>query len=1091
MTVPLFRGFAWWAGIALLLSVDAFGASVWTNANSGLWRGSSNWASGSLPSITSGIYITNAGTKAVTIDAPTPPQNLVINSLNVWAPNGGSNTLRLADVGTNNPLVLSNVNLTIRTRGALQITNSSLIVTNVFNAPGVDFNIWAGSVTLDSGSIIVRGSAADTNLVTPTRIGRTNVAMLTINGGFMYSSMMDVGQAGILNARSHGTVQMTGGLLTVPGELSIGTSLNCTGVVNMVGGRLVVPNNLTNITRVGDQGYGRLFVSNAIASLGNVSVGRHPNSDGLLVMLKDGLAGTSDDFSIGRFGNSTGMVFMADGQLVVTNHPIWVGREGNGQLIVSNGLVSASEIRVAAEFTNTARGTVLIAGGTTALSTALTIGRANFSTGEVTVAGGSLVVSNADQTAVLEIPGGTLTLNGGSTATDSLLMTSEIGALTFNAGRLITSGSTVSNGLPFVVGDGINPATLELRGGTHYFANGLIISPNATLTGCGIIIGEVSNYGTNSINCGDPGSPPYIIEHPHSRTVASGAAVTFTVVASSSNAMTFQWRHAGTNLAGANSDSFTLASAQPADTGAYDVIVSNNSGSVTSRVANLSLAQGPVMTSQPASVAVALNAPATFGATAVGAAPLSYQWLLNSNVIAGATSSNYTIASAQLVQAGDYNLVVSNSVGSITSVVASLLVLVPPAITVQPVSQNVASNSPVTFNVTATGSPSLLYQWRYNGVAIPGATDTNFALPSAQLTNVGNYTVVVKNPVGSVTSLVATLTFPGPPVIVIQPASQTNARNTSVTFSVVSSGSNPLKFQWRFNNNNVSSATNSTYTRSNLGSGDAGNYTVVVTNSSGAVTSQVAVLTVLTVVSITSQPVSKNATQGVTATLSVVVAGSSPVSYQWRFAPPGQGETNIIGATSATLTLNNPQTNNTGNYRVVASNPVSAITSQVATVTVLAPPAIAVQPLGVTAPPGSNVTFNVTATGGSLNYLWRKNGTNISGATSSSYAINNVQATNAGNYTVVISNTVGSVTSSVAVLRVLVPPQILNLSLAGGTASVSFQSLSGLGYVLEYKNQLTNGPWAAQGSVPGNGGLLSLSNSTANTTSRAYRVRVE
>ncbi|HEU0011894.1 MAG TPA: hypothetical protein VFT34_18915, partial [Verrucomicrobiae bacterium] len=458
--------------LAQLETPDASAAAIWTNAASGLWRDAENWSGGNLPSL-GGVYVTNAGSKTVTIDALTPSGNLSINSLNIWAAPNFTNTLLLSDLGVNKTLLVSNSTLDVRMRGALQVANSSLVVTSAFAGGGVSFNIWAGSVTLDSGSILLREPASAIYPSMVTRVGRTNAATLTINGGSMLSSMMQVGQAGQLNSRSHGTIRMTGGILTVPGELSIGTSVHCTGVVDMVGGQLVVPNNLTNITRIGDQGAAWMTVSNATAFLGNVSVGRHDTAQGTLVLLAGGLVSTTDDFSIGRFGNSTGTVFVADGQLSVTNHPIWVGREGTGQLVVSNGLVSASELRVAAELTNTASGFVLLAGGTTIASAKCTVGNPAFSTGQVAVAGGSLVVSNADQTAILDIAGGTLTLNGGSIAADSLLVTNETGAMIFDGGALFTSGTVVSNGQPFVLGDGVTAAVMYLRGGTHLFADGL------------------------------------------------------------------------------------------------------------------------------------------------------------------------------------------------------------------------------------------------------------------------------------------------------------------------------------------------------------------------------------------------------------------------------------------------------------------------------------------------------------------------------------------------------------------------------------------------------------------------------------------
>ena len=224
---------------------NAHAAAIWTNSVSGFWHDSTNWAAGNLPSLSSGVYITNSGAKTVTLNAATPLDKLAIGSLNIWAPTNGSTRVVLSDLGVDRRLLLSNVTMDVRMHGALQITNSALVVTSVFAAGGIALNIWAGSVTLDSGSIVVRETSASSSLAVVTRVGRTNVATLNINGGTMYSSSMQVGQSGLLNSRSHGTVRMSGGLLTVPGELSVGTSVNCTGVVDMVGGQIFVPNNLT------------------------------------------------------------------------------------------------------------------------------------------------------------------------------------------------------------------------------------------------------------------------------------------------------------------------------------------------------------------------------------------------------------------------------------------------------------------------------------------------------------------------------------------------------------------------------------------------------------------------------------------------------------------------------------------------------------------------------------------------------------------------------------------------------------------------------------------------------------------------------
>ena len=162
---------------------------------------------------------------------------------------------------------------------------------------------------------------------------------------------------------------------------------------------------------------------------------------------------------------------------------------------------------------------------------------------------------------------------------------------------------------------------------------------------------------------------------------------------------------------------------------------------------------------------------ATFSVTASGDVPLSYQWRFNDTVLSGATTSNLTVSSAQATNAGNYDVIVSNNSGSVTSQVATLTVRVPPLLTQQPTSLIVTQGNNATFNVTANGDAPLSYQWRFNGAAISGATANNFTVTNAQATNAGNYQVIVSNNAGSVTSAVATLTVRVPPSITQQPAS--------------------------------------------------------------------------------------------------------------------------------------------------------------------------------------------------------------------------------------------------------------------------------------------------------------------------------
>ncbi|MCX7871680.1 MAG: immunoglobulin domain-containing protein [Verrucomicrobiae bacterium] len=173
-------------------------------------------------------------------------------------------------------------------------------------------------------------------------------------------------------------------------------------------------------------------------------------------------------------------------------------------------------------------------------------------------------------------------------------------------------------------------------------------------------------------------------------------------------------------------------------------------------------------------------------------------------------------------------------------------------------------------------------------------------------------------------------------------------------------------------------------------------------------------------VKITYQPQSLAVIQGGSAVFTVSANGSQPIYYQWKH----QG-TNIPYATNYILNLYNIQSNQAGAYTVVASNMINSVTSDSATLTVRVPPIIISQPTNQSIPLGGNAQFGVTVQGTSpFFYQWRKNGTNI-GVTVNPYIILNAQASDAGYYSVVVTNIAGSTTSAVAQLIVNLPPSII------------------------------------------------------------------
>ncbi len=560
---------------------------------------------------------------------------------------------------------------------------------------------------------------------------------------------------------------------------------------------------------------------------------------------------------------------------------------------------------------------------------------------------------------------------------------------------------------------------------------------------------------TATVLFGNAATAPTITTQPVSATVTAGTGVTFTVAASGTGTLSYQWKKAGSAISGATSASYTIASIQSADAGSYTVTVTNAVGSTTSNAAVLTInaaTTAPAISTQPTAATVTSGASVTFTVVASGTAPLSYQWYKGGSAIGGATSAAYTLATTHVSDSGSYSVAIVNSAGSVTSNAVTLTVNAAasaPSIATQPAGATVTAGASVTFTLVASGTAPLIYQWQKGGVAISGATNASYTLSSAQTADAGSYTCVVTNSAGTATSIVATLTvnpaatLPG---ITMQPASATVNAGSAATFTVVASGTAPLSYQWYKNSAAISGATATTYAIASAQSADAGSYVCVVSNSAGSTGTNAATLTVSAAAvapGIATQPASTTVTVGGGVVFTVVANGTAPLAYQWY-----KGVAAIGGATAASYALTGVQAADAGSYLCVVTNSVGSATSDAATLTVTTPataPAIMTQPANATVTAGGNATFTVTASGTvPLGYQWQKNGAAIGGATNASYTIVSAQAADVGTYVCVVTNRAGSATSAganLAVSSATVAPSIatqpVNATVTTG-ASVTF-----------------------------------------------------
>ena len=547
-------------------------------------------------------------------------------------------------------------------------------------------------------------------------------------------------------------------------------------------------------------------------------------------------------------------------------------------------------------------------------------------------------------------------------------------------------------------------------------------------------VSNVAGSVTSSAAMLTVNSAPAITLQPVSQTVVSPHTATFSVTATGTAPLSYQWFVDGAAIGGATSSSFTTAATTSSNNGAlYTVTVTNATGTVTSAGATLTVNSAPTITVQPMSATVNAPATATFSVVATGTTPLGYQWLANGVAIGGATASSFTTAATTSSNNGTvYTVMVSNASGSVTSSAATLTVNSSPTITVQPVSQTVSAGQTASFSVMATGTAPLSYQWFTDGTAISGATASTYTTPATTSSNNGAfYTVTVSNTAGSAMSSAATLTVNSPPTIVAQPMSQTVTAPATATFSVVATGPGTLTYQWFLNGAAISGATSSTFTTpATTTTSPAASYTVRVSNSAGMVTSMAATLTVDSppqVNGLSCSPASPMA--GATITLVPNFSGGTGV-----IGSAGAGSSDVTASAVSGMSYTSGPVRSVTTFilTVTGTGGSSAVTTCVATpmpVTITA-----ISPAVKTIGPGTQ-TFTATASGGATNGLtWSATGGSFNGDV---WTVPNV----AGTYTITATSVDEpsiSVTTTMTVSAPVITSQpVSKNACVGHTASLS------------------------------------------------------
>lgn len=242
---------------------------------------------------------------------------------------------------------------------------------------------------------------------------------------------------------------------------------------------------------------------------------------------------------------------------------------------------------------------------------------------------------------------------------------------------------------------------------------------------------------------------------------------------------------------------------------------------------------------------------------------------------------------------------------------------------------------------------------------------------------------------------------------------------------------------------------------------------------------------------ITNQPVGLTSLVSSNVTFSVTAGGTAPLSYQWFF----NTNTALLDATNAALALTNLQLTDSGFYRVAITNSAGTTNSLNALLTVWQPPVITNQPVGFTNVAGGSASFSVTAGGTpAVSYQWQFNtNTALLNATAATLNLTNIRASQAGTYSVILTNSAGSLTSAPASLVVTTPasPPITSPAIVAGKFEFTFNPVAGLTNSVVTNNSVSGESWLALTNIPppATTNPVTVSDDLS-STNRFYRVQI-
>ncbi|XOV70665.1 MAG: immunoglobulin domain-containing protein [Verrucomicrobiota bacterium] len=420
--------------------------------------------------------------------------------------------------------------------------------------------------------------------------------------------------------------------------------------------------------------------------------------------------------------------------------------------------------------------------------------------------------------------------------------------------------------------------------------------------------------------------PISITEQPQDTLIMENTPLELSVTASGGGQITYTWYRDNKKIDGATSSTYRVPSSTFADTGDYHVVVSDGASTVKSAIASVLVTpfiEPPSILIQPKSKKVNLGDPSSMVLSATGAEPLKYQWYLNGNPITGAIKNFTLFDSVTAADAGTYTVTVTNDAGSVTSVPATLSLILPLGIVTQSGDVSIIQGDSFILEVEVN-SPEDVQEsyWAKDGSRLPDSAGFTYEVVGASLENTGSYTFHATDGNDWIVSDPMTVQVNQPPVFITIPEDITASSGQNVMLQWVADGTGTLKYDLLLNNEVLDSNDTGTFRVKVPELGGDYEFVAKVSSSYGSSTSTPVIVSVQA-----SSPIIIDQSTSITMVqrdpleLNIKAIGGG-LAYQWY-----KGAAKIPDANSPVFIINETGEGDAGTYFVVVSNSKGIVTS--------------------------------------------------------------------------------------------------------------------------------------------------------------------